>query len=247
MLDIGDVLQRFELDLPAVRAGRQADNLRHQTRLARDSGADGCGAAGEGFIGIGETSVVSGRALGIAEFHRACLEVELALDDGCERVGGSGEHRVSKGIEAGFIGANFFAGFVLHTFATDDHAVLVFGDHILHPIEECSLIQGDFWQHDDVRWVGRIALFGQDSSSSDPAGGAAHDFDDAARAVISGHGTDIEADFHHRGRVVLDHRTVARAVVGDRKVVVDGLGHTHHAQVVAALHRLQMDFVRGVL
>ena len=190
---------------------------------------------------------MSGRALGIAEFHRAGLEVELALDDRCQRVGGSGEHRVSKGIEAGFVGANFFAGFVLHTLAADDHAVLVFGDHFLHSIEECSLIQGDFGQHDNVRRVGRIALLGQDSSSSDPTSGSAHDFYDAARAVIGGHGTHVEADFHHRGRVVLDHRTVAWAVVGDRKVIVDGLGHTHHAQVVAALHRLQMDFVRGVL
>ena len=154
---------------------------------------------------------------------------------------------MSKGIEAGFVGANFFAGFVLHTLAADDHAVLVFGDHFLDPIEECSLIQGDFRQYDDVRRVGRIALFGQDSSSSDPTSGAAHHFNDAARAVISGHGTDIEADFHHRGRVVFDHRTVSRAVVGDRKVIIDGLGNTHHAHVVAALHCLQMDFVRGVL
>ena len=36
-------------------------------------------------------------------------------------------------------------------------------------------------------------------------------------------------------------------MVGDRKVVVDGLGHTHHAQVVAAFDRLQMNLVRGVL
>ena len=247
MLDVGDVLQRFELDFPAVRAGGQANDLGHQARFARDCGADGGSAAGEGLIGIGEAGVVSGCALGVAEFHRAGLEVELALDDGGQRVGGPGEHRVPEGVEACLVGTDLFAGFVLHTLAADDDAVLVLGDHFLHPIEESGFIQRNFRQHDDVRWVGGIALLGQDGSGSDPAGGPAHDFDDAAGAVIGGHGTDIEADFHHGGRVVLDHRAVSRAVVGGRQVVVDGLGHTHHAHVITALHRLQMDFVSGIL
>ena len=81
----------------------------------------------------------------------------------------------------------------------------------------------------------------------DPARGTAHDFNDAAGAVVGGHAADVDADFHDRGGGVLDHRAIARAAIGVRQVVVDGLGHADHAHFVAALDGFLVDLVGGVL
>ena len=76
---------------------------------------------------------------------------------------------------------------------------------------------------------------------------AAHDFDDAAGAVIRRHAGDIEANFDDSRGVVLDHRAVAGAVVGVRQIVIDGLGHADHPHFVVAFDGFLMNFVGRVL
>ena len=95
--------------------------------------------------------------------------------------------------------------------------------------------------------VRRVALLGEDGPGGDPAGSATHHLDDAARAVVRGHGADVEADLHDGGAVVFDDRSVARAVVGVRQIVVDRLGHAVDAHVITALDGLLVDLVGGVL
>src|SRR5580765_4048153 len=87
--------------------------------------------------------------------------------------------------------------------------------------EEPLLIEVDLREQNYMGRVHGIAL-GQDSSARDPAGAAAHDFDDATGAVISGHAADIEGNFHDGGAVVFDDGAEAGAVVGVGQIVVDG-------------------------
>ena len=88
---------------------------------------------------------------------------------------------------------------------------------------------------------------GQHGTGGNPTRRPAHDFNETARAVISGHAFYIGGDFHDGGAAVFDGGTVAGAVVGVRQVVVNRLGDADDAHFVAALDGLLVDFMGGVL
>ena len=97
-----------------------------------------------------------------------------------------------------------------------------------------------------MRGVGRLAP-GQDGAGGDPAGAAAHHFDDAASAVVGGHAADVHGDFHDGAGVVFGDGAETGAMVGVGQIVINGFGHADDAHVVAALDGFEMDFVGGVL
>ena len=93
-----------------------------------------------------------------------------------------------------------------------------------------------------------VGLFlGQHRTGGNPAGRAAHHFDDAAGSVVGGHAANIRAHFHHSGGVVLDHAAVARGMVGVREIVVDRLGDADGTDVVPAFGGFLVHLVGGVL
>ena len=94
--------------------------------------------------------------------------------------------------------------------------------------------------------MGLVAALRERGACRYPAGAAAHDLDDRDQVTLA-HGLVVAGDFPDRGREVLDHAAVARAVVGGRKVVVDRLRDADHAQLVALLLGQLRDLVRGVL
>ena len=56
-----------------------------------------------------------------------------------------------------------------------------------------------------------------------------------------GHRRHVQRAFAHGDRGVLGRRAEARAAVGDREVVVDGLGHAHAGQRIAVFRRQLRD------
>ena len=144
---------------------------------------------------------------------------------------------MTKGIELGFVRANLVAFGVFQTFAYDDNAAAVLGDSFCYLRNKFFFFKRYFRQQDNVRRVFGFA-FGEDGAGGNPAGSAAHHFDDAAGAVVSGHAADVRAHFHHGGGVVLDDAAVAGRVIGMRQIVVDGFGHANGPQIVASVFGL---------
>ncbi len=100
----------------------------------------------------------------------------------------------------------------------------------------------------DLGEVNKVAagLFrvGKRSRSRQPACVAAHALDDGDLADVIDAG--VARNFHDRGRNILGSRGKARAVVGTKEVVVDGLGNAHDAAVVADLLHIFRDLVAGI-
>ncbi len=229
-----------------VRLIRLALDRDHESALAIDGGADGGNAAGDCLIDILLAGEMRGGALGVAEFHGACLDVEFAVDKLAERLGSAGEYRVAERIEPRLVRPEFVSLCVFHALAGDDDAVAELSDDFLDLGQKLILIERDFRHQNEVWPVGGFAL-GQHGAGGEPAGGAAHDLDDAAGAVIGGHAGDVLRGLHHRRGVVLDRAAVARRVVGVWQVVVDCFRHADAAQRVAAFLGLEMHLVVGVL
>ena len=73
---------------------------------------------------------------------------------------------------------------------------------------------------------------------------AAHDLHNRDRAGVI-HAA-VFGNFHAGGRYVLGCARKARTVIGAEEVVVDGLGHTHHAAVPIVRLHIAADLVAGV-
>src|SRR5260370_39026463 len=154
---------------------------------------------------------------------------------------------MAKRVQAALVSADLFAVRVLDAFADDHEAILVGVNGLFDLGQELFFFERKLRQEDQVRRIGRVAALGDHGAGGDPTGGASHDFNDAAGAVVGGHAGHINADLHHGGGVVFDDRAVARAIVGVRQVVVDGLGHADDAHLVGALDGFLVDFMGGIL
>ena len=143
MFQIGDVIQRLQTSRPAVGFIAFADELNHVAALALHRSLH-CGCAtGEGLVHIRLAGVMCRGALGVAELHRAGLETQCRLHNLCQAIGGTGQHGVTKGIELGFVRADFVALGVLQAF-THHHDTTAAGiHHFLHAGEKLGFIKGD--------------------------------------------------------------------------------------------------------
>ena len=122
------------------------------------------------------------------------------------------------------------------------HAVALFLIDALHLGQELVHIEVHLREVHQVRprAVGRS----QCSRASQPASVTAHNFNDAHHAGIIDPGVLI--DFHAAGGNILGGGSEAGAVVGAEEVVVDGLGHAHHAALIANLLHILGNFVAGI-
>ena len=96
------------------------------------------------------------------------------------------------------------------------------------------------------RVVRVVAALGQRGTRGDPAGVAAHDLEDRDEIVLA-HGLVVAGQLAHGCADVFDHAPVARAVVGDRQVVVHGLRNADDTQFVALRLGELGNLVRSVL
>ena len=123
---------------------------------------------------------------------------------------------------------------VAQPFGDHDCAIADPVDHLLHTGEERVLVEGDLGKEDDLGGV--VFMLGRQSSGGgDPARMATHDLEHEDLGRGQGHRGDIEGSLANRHRDVLRDRAEAGAVVGDREVVVDGLGNTDTDERVAGL------------
>ena len=122
------------------------------------------------------------------------------------------------------------------------HAVALLLINTLHVSQESVHVEVHLRQ---VHQIGTGAVSGsQSGSTGQPAGVTAHDLDDADHAGVIHAG--ILIDFHAAGGNVLGSGGKAGAVVGAVQVIVDGLGHAHHAALIANLLHILGDLVAGV-
>src|SRR5690606_1913248 len=135
---------------------------------------------------------------------------------------GAAELGVAEGVGGGVSGDVVAVG-VDETFADDDHAVFLALEDTADVLEALVLVERDFRKIDQVRRVVRVvAALGERGAGGDPAGGAAHDLDDRDEVALA-HGFVVAGEFADRGGGVFDHAAVAGRVIGDGKVVIDGL------------------------
>ena len=140
---------------------------------------------------------------------------------------------MTEGILGAGIGQELAVG-VVHAFGHHDHAVANSVTHCLTLREEMLLVEGDLGEQDDVRRLGR-ALARQTARGGDPARMAAHHLHHEHLGRGLGHRGDVERGLAHRDRDVLGDRAEARAAVGVRQVVVDGLRHADADERMAEL------------
>src|SRR5690606_1414556 len=97
--------------------------------------------------------------------------------------------------------------------------------------------------------MGRVAglLPRQCASGGDPAGVTAHDFDDEDLGGGFAHGPHVQGTFQGRYGHILGDGTKAGAAVGERQVVVDGLGDADAGDRVAHALADLGNLVGGVL
>ena len=131
---------------------------------------------------------------------------------------------------------------IVDTLGNGHHAVALFLIDAVHVSQELIHVEVHLGE---VHQVGTCAVSGsQSGSASQPAGVTAHDLHDADHAGVIDAGVLI--DLHAGGGDVLGGGGEAGAVVGAEQVVVNGLGHAHHAAVITNLLHILGDLVAGV-
>ena len=244
---VGDLAEGREAGLAGVGLFVAAQKGDHLVGLTGDGGFHGGFASHEGFVGIGLGGGVGGAALEQAGFRDADLGARnVGADDFGEGVAGTTELGVTEGIRGG-VGGHVIAVLIDETLGDDDLAELLALEDALYVFDALGLIEGDLGKVDEVGRILRVILaLGESSSGGDPTGTATHDLDDGDEIALT-HGLVIGGDFADAGGDVFDGAGVAGAVVGAGQVVIDGLGHADHAELVALGLGELGDFVGGVL
>ncbi len=244
---VGDFVERSQAGFAGVGVAVTAEERDHFVGLAVDRGFHGGLAGEEGFIGVGFGAVGHRRALGDTELGGAGFDAgEVGFDEALQEIGGTAELSVAEGI-GGFRGGDIVAIRIDEAFADDDQTVFLALEGALHVGNELLMGEGNLGEEDDVgRIVRMVPAFGEGGARGDPTRVAAHDFENGDEIALA-HGLVVAAHLTDRGGDVFDHGTVTRAVVGDGQVVIDGLGDTDDAELVALFLREFGDLVGGVL
>ncbi|MNC86513.1 hypothetical protein D3C83_21830 [compost metagenome] len=119
-----------------------------------------------------------------------------------------------------------------HALGDADGTVAVLADGVVHFREEFFLVEGDFREQQDVRCFAFLVL-GEPARRGDPAGVPSHHFQDEDAGRGARHGGDVVAGLADAGGDVLGDRAEAGAGVGDREVVVHGLGDADAGEGIA--------------
>ncbi len=126
-----------------------------------------------------------------------------------------------------------------------DRAIPVaFHDH-LDPLEKLLLVELDLGEKEYLRRVAFL-VGGEAAGGGDPPRVPAHHFHDEDPRRSLRHRGDVETRFADRCRDVFRYRPETRTVIGDRKIVVDGLGDAHADQRVSELFADLRDLPGGV-
>ena len=183
-------------------------------------------------------------ALQIVGHGPVILVTQLVFHHGREIGREPAQLAVAKGVfQPGF--GEKTAVLVLGSLRGHDHAVAALFYRAFHPGQEFLPVEGDFREQD---YMGRIPLFlcGQSRRRGNPARVAAHDFQDEHPGGGFAHGGDVHGGLAGGNSDIFRHRPEAGAVVGQRQVVIDGLGHMDGLQRVAHRRTQLRDFEAGI-
>ena len=130
--------------------------------------------------------------------------------------------RMSKGILESLVGEKLALA-VGNAFRDNDGNIAVFFHLGLDLGQELRLVEGYFREQDDD-WQVAVFRAGHTAGCRDPAGMAAHYLEYEYLGGSGTHGGDVKTGLAGGNGDVLGHRAEARAVIGDRQVVVHGFG-----------------------
>src|SRR5690606_388998 len=155
------------------------------------------------------------------------ISVVLVAELFANQVGDGRGNPAELGMAEGILEAGFgeeFAFLVLDALGNPDHAVTVGLDALVDASQEGGLVKFDLGEQQDVR---RFALgfAGQTAGGGDPAGVTAHDLEDEHLGRGGAHGGHSVTGLADGGGHILGYRAETRAAVGDRQVIVHGLGY----------------------
>ena len=171
-----------------------------------------------------------GRAsLQCAELHGPGLAADLGAYHVGQIVGGAGELFVPKCVHVVRISrllADIAAIGQLDALGDGHHHGVLLLQEISHLIHEIRNVEGKLRQENHIGTAAVLAL-GQRGGAGQPAGVAAHDLDDRDQFLLIGESKPIADDLLGGGGDVLGRAPIARRVVRQSQIVVDGLRHAH--------------------
>src|SRR6266498_2023780 len=129
---------------------------------------------------------MSGGTLGDTGFGNASFySGKIVFDEFLEEIASATQLGMAECV-CRCVGGNVIAVGVDQAFADDDHAVLLALENTTDVFETLGLVERDFRKINQMRSVMRmIAAFGERSARGDPAGTAAHDFDDRYEIALA--------------------------------------------------------------
>ena len=183
---VGDVSERREAGFAAVGIAFTAEQGDHLVGLTGDGRFDGGLSGEEGFVGVSSGAIGNGGTLSNAEFGGAGFNAgEIGFDEALQVFGGATELSVTERV-GGFSGGDIVAIGVHEAFADHDVAELLALERALHVGDELLRGEGHLGEENDVgRIVRVVAAFGERGASSDPAGVAAHDFENGNEVTLA--------------------------------------------------------------
>ncbi|MPM24823.1 hypothetical protein SDC9_71309 [bioreactor metagenome] len=197
----------------------------------------------EGLLNVRLRGQMRTAALQKAQLDAPDLGAGLLLDDCGKRGGKAAKLGVTEPVGGGGLRlGDKGAVWIVDPLGHGHHAVALFLVDALHVGQKFFHIELRLRQVDQVgtRTVG----CGQRGRAGKPAGMAAHNFNDADHSGVIDPGVLI--NLHAACGDILGGRGVSGAVVRAIQVVVDGLGHAHHAALISCLLHILGDFVAGV-
>ena len=243
LLEVGDIGQVKQLGLAGVAVRAVALEADHLVRLTSDHLLNSGLTGHERFFDVGAGGAVRRAALQQAQLDAADLRAGALFHNAGQRRGQTAQLGMAEAVGRGSLrlGDEAAVGIVDALGDGDDAVLLLFialgnvGDKLVH-------VEVDLRQIDEV--AAGLCLVGKRGGGGQPARVAAHALDDGDHAGVID--VRVAGDFHDGRGDILGCGSVAGAVVGTEEVVVDGLGDTHDAALVADLLHILGDLVAGI-
>ena len=244
LLEVGHLGQVEQLGFAGVLAALAgALKAHHLVGLTGDGGLHSGLAGQEGLVNIGAGGHVRPAALEEGELNAPDLSAGLLLDHTGQQSRQTAQLSVSEAVGGGGLGLRDEGAVgVVDALRHGHDAVAVFLVNGVHIGQELVHVEVHLGQVDQV---GRAARYtGQSGGASQPAGVTAHDLNDGHHTGVIHPGVLVYLSAG--GGDILGGGGEAGAMVGAEQVVVNGLGHTHDAALVAHLLHILGNFVAGV-
>ena len=195
-------------------------------------------AAGKCFVDIGKGSDMRRCSLQRGELNRSGLQACLCGNLVCQGNGTAGKLLVAESINIVSAAAQLAhetAVGNLDSFGYGNNNGVFFSSQFFNSCQEIIHIEGSLRNINHIRSAA-VLTAGKSCRRCQPAGMASHNLADQDGRLLNTEGLVIADNFLHGCCNILCCGCIARAVIGNRKVIIDGLRNTHKS-LLFALHR----------